>query len=184
MKAREPAAPVRASDAERDRVLQTLRDRSAEGRISPDTFVDRIDRALRARHRGELAGLVKDLPPRSRVTRALVDTVANLSGITARLRIAWRQSRPPKLRLPRDGTRPLSIGRAPHCDLVLSHPTVSRHHAALRRVGGDWEGDWEIVDLGSRNGVSVNGWRRREPTVVRPGDEVALGAVALRVCAP
>lgn len=169
--------PVRASDAERDRTLRTLRDRSAEGRISADTFVRRVDRALRARHQPELAGLVDDLPPRRRVARWIVDAVAGLSAFTARLEAAWREPRIPKLVLPADGSRPLVIGRAADCDLVLSHPTVSRHHAELRRRGEHWE----IVDLASRNGVRVNGWRRNEPTAVRNGDEVSFGAESVCV---
>ncbi|MFD0855549.1 DUF1707 domain-containing protein, partial [Actinomadura adrarensis] len=44
----QPSYPVRASDTERDRVLQELSERVAEGRISHETFERRVDQALRA----------------------------------------------------------------------------------------------------------------------------------------
>lgn len=53
---------VRASDAERDEAIDELRDRFAEGRLSQDTFLMRVDAALRAKDRAELSGLFADLP--------------------------------------------------------------------------------------------------------------------------
>lgn len=64
-----------------------------------------------------------------------------------------------------------SLGRSKECDCVLRDPNVSRRHAELRR--GE-TGDWQIVDLGSTNGVKVNG-RLVETSRLSPGDEVALG---------
>lgn len=43
----------------------------------------------------------------------------------------------------------VTIGRSPRCDLVLSAPSISRHHALLFEHGGEW---W-LVDTGSRTGV-------------------------------
>ncbi len=45
------------------------------------------------------------------------------------------------------------LGRSRECDCVLSDPNVSRRHAELRRGS---TGDWQIVDLGSTNGIKVN----------------------------
>ena len=61
-----PASPgyLRASDAERDRAVSALRQEFAEGRLSHETFMFRMSSALGARHRGQLAGLFADLPPR------------------------------------------------------------------------------------------------------------------------
>ena len=61
-----PTTPefLRASDAERDRAVSELRDEFAEGRLSHETFVYRMQSALDARNRGQLAGLFADLPPR------------------------------------------------------------------------------------------------------------------------
>ncbi|MGI9557755.1 MAG: FHA domain-containing protein, partial [Solirubrobacterales bacterium] len=39
----------------------------------------------------------------------------------------------------------------------------------------DQGGDWQIVDLGSTNGIKVNG-RRVDATRLAPGDDVMLGA--------
>jgi DUF1707 SHOCT-like domain len=58
-------APVRASDAERDRTAQTLSDAIALGRLTFDEGRERIGAALGARHRGELDELVADLPTES-----------------------------------------------------------------------------------------------------------------------
>lgn len=63
------------------------------------------------------------------------------------------------------------IGRSKQCDCVLRDPNVSRRHAELRRGS---TGDWQIVDLGSTNGVKVNG-RRVDSARLSPGDEVTLG---------
>jgi mRNA-degrading endonuclease RelE of RelBE toxin-antitoxin system len=48
----------------------------------------------------------------------------------------------------------MRIGRVPGNDLVLPHLDVSRHHAELRKTP---TGNYEIVDLGSHNGIYVNG---------------------------
>lgn len=77
----------------------------------------------------------------------------------------------PELCLPGATNRiELSIGRADDCDFVIDEPTVSRHHAVLRRTP---EG-WSLRDIGSTNGSRVNGWRIDE-AAVRPGDELAFG---------
>jgi hypothetical protein len=62
------------------------------------------------------------------------------------------------------------VGRSRGCDLVLDDPNVSRRHMEVRR---DRAG-WVAVDLGSTNGVKVNG-RRVEEAPLEPGDEIALG---------
>ena len=61
-----PASPefLRASDAERDHAVSELRNEFAEGRLSHETFMYRMQSALDARNRGQLAGLFTDLPPR------------------------------------------------------------------------------------------------------------------------
>jgi hypothetical protein len=53
---------MRASDAERERIAEVLREGLAEGRLSMDEFQDRLDSAYQARTRGELVPLVRDLP--------------------------------------------------------------------------------------------------------------------------
>ena len=59
-----------------------------------------------------------------------------------------------------------ALGRSKDCECVLDDPNVSRRHAELRRSPN---GDWQIVDLGSTNGVKVNG-RRVSSARLSPGD--------------
>ena len=66
------------------------------------------------------------------------------------------------------------VGRSRECDVVLSDPNVSRRHAELRRG----ENGWHVVDLGSTNGVKVNG-HRVEQMALRPGDRVTIGLTDL-----
>jgi Flp pilus assembly protein TadB len=54
---------VLASDADRDAVIDRLRDAAGEGRLQPEELEERVDAALRARTYGELGRLVADLPP-------------------------------------------------------------------------------------------------------------------------
>ncbi len=68
-----------------------------------------------------------------------------------------------------------TLGRDPGCDIALPTGTVSRFHAQLRREGDDLV----LKDLGSRNGVFVNGARVREARL-RSGDEIRLGKIAVR----
>ena len=64
-----------------------------------------------------------------------------------------------------------SLGRSRECDCVLADPNVSRKHAELRR---GTSGDWQVVDLGSTNGVKVNG-RPVDSARLSPGDQVQMG---------
>ena len=79
-----PTTPefLRASDAERDHAVSELRNEFAEGRLSHDTFMYRMQSALDARHRGQLAGLFTDLPPRR-------------PGLMARIKAILRGEPPP-----------------------------------------------------------------------------------------
>lgn len=169
----------RASDADRDRIIRTLRARSVEGRISHDTFVTRMDQALRARSRSELNDLVQDLPPAGGFGARLTTAVGTLSELVGRVRGAWRGSRLPSLPMPSGDRARVTIGRSADCDLLIPDPMVSRHHAELQRVGSQWM----LVDLGSSNGTRVNGWRVVEPVTVRLGDQVSFGRVSFRLSA-
>ena len=59
-----PDVILRASDEERDEAVSELGERFAEGRLSHDTFMHRMDEALGARDRRQLDGLFTDLPRR------------------------------------------------------------------------------------------------------------------------
>lgn len=53
---------LRASDADRERVAEILRDAVAEGRLAMEEFDERLDAAYKARTYGELEPLTADLP--------------------------------------------------------------------------------------------------------------------------
>ena len=176
---------LRASDAEREQVVSELRERFAEGRLSQDSFVDRMDAALRARERQELAGLLADMPASRRIADALTGGVASaIRETAARCQAAARQaarrwqtaSRPatrwPELLFPAGRERLFTIGRDGGCDLVLADVTVSRRHARLERDGDGWL----LEDLGSTNGTRLNGWLVSSQVPVRAGDQVSFGA--------
>jgi pSer/pThr/pTyr-binding forkhead associated (FHA) protein len=63
------------------------------------------------------------------------------------------------------------LGRSRECDCVLNDPNVSRRHAELKRGS---TGDWQIQDLGSTNGIKVNG-RQVDSARLTPGDQVQIG---------
>jgi hypothetical protein len=53
---------IRASDVDRDRTASLLREHLAAGRLSPEEFTERLDRAFAAKTVGEIDALLKDLP--------------------------------------------------------------------------------------------------------------------------
>ncbi len=68
------------------------------------------------------------------------------------------------------------LGRSQACTIRLDGPQVSGEHAVLRWTGAHWH----IQDLGSRNGVYVDGRRlgQDERAVVRAGAVIGLGTAA------
>jgi FhaA, N-terminal domain/FHA domain len=86
------------------------------------------------------------------------------------------------------GTRPLTIGRLPDCQLVLADPNVSRYHAEVRPVTGSASGaanndaarDYEVSDMGSTNGTKVNGIPLTAARALHEGDQITLGATTIR----
>lgn len=68
-----------------------------------------------------------------------------------------------------------TIGRSRDCDVVLDDANVSRRHAEVRPRGDGWI----VSDLGSTNGVAVNGVRIEQAQVLRPGDRVEVGTTTL-----
>jgi sigma-B regulation protein RsbU (phosphoserine phosphatase) len=67
------------------------------------------------------------------------------------------------------------IGRSPRCDVVIESPDVSREHA---RIFQDPFGRWIIEDLGSSNGILING-KRVEASAVVPGEPIVIGSFSL-----
>jgi hypothetical protein len=71
------------------------------------------------------------------------------------------------------------IGRSRDCDVVLADSNVSRRHAEIRPDG---RGGWAVTDLGSTNGVRVNGRpiAQGRPAPLQAGDELDIGTVDAR----
>lgn len=181
-------------------MIQVLKDSSAHGRLSQETFMARVDAALQAKDSDELAVLICDLPapPRRgpgrwwpadrrprwqarRTSRSAFSLLAaratgHGAALAGQMQAVWRGHGIPSLVLPR-GREVFTIGRAHDCDLPLTDMTVSRYHAELRREGDEWL----LVDIGSTNGTRANGWRVGSGFAVRPGDRVTFGAVTFRL---
>jgi hypothetical protein len=68
-----------------------------------------------------------------------------------------------------------TIGRSRDCDIVLDDVGVSRRHAEVR-PGVD---GWTIADLGSTNGVLLNGKLLGGSEPLQPGDRVELGSTKI-----
>jgi hypothetical protein len=77
-----------------------------------------------------------------------------------------------RLIVPPGGAR---IGRSRDCDVVLEDAGISRHHADVRPAA---EG-WALTDLGSTNGVCVNGEQLRGTRLLASGDRLELGSTEL-----
>ena len=69
----------------------------------------------------------------------------------------------------------LVVGRSRDCDIAVDDPNVSRRHAEIRHEDGAY---W-IVDLGSTNGITVDG-KRVERARLEPGPEILLGTTEVR----
>jgi hypothetical protein len=198
-----PTTPesLRASDAERDHAVGELRNEFVEGRLSHETFMYRMQTALDARHRGQLAGLFTDLPPRRPGAGKLMARIRAMLRTQQAAGPSYEQA-PPRISPPPHGWQgppapprgnpapPLAtpaplvfppgtgvrftIGRTRDCDLCLTDLSVSRMHALLIRR----EDGWVLSDLGSHNGTRLNGWLVREPVQVHAGDRVEFGSMA------
>ena len=69
------------------------------------------------------------------------------------------------------------VGRSSSCDVVLANPDVSRQHA---QIAFDDNVGWIVEDLGSTNGVIVNGGRVDGSLRLSNGDQIKLGPVSGR----
>ena len=76
--------------------------------------------------------------------------------------------------LPQD--RPVYVGRAESNDLVLRETSVSRRHAML---SPSLEGNWMVRDLGSANGIFLNGKNVKE-SPLKDSDVLNIGEYSLR----
>jgi hypothetical protein len=68
------------------------------------------------------------------------------------------------------------VGRHPLCNVRLDSLRVSRHHCCMTQV----KDEVEVVDLGSTNGIRING-ERVERGRLRTGDELSIAHIRYRL---
>jgi Domain of unknown function (DUF1707)/Cell wall-active antibiotics response 4TMS YvqF len=121
----QPAEPdgslVRASDADRDRVVEALAGASAEGRLTLEEYSERSDAALAARTLGDLSSLTADLPASSLPAVPHGDAAAVPEDITAVLGNESRKG--PWVVPPRMNVRSV-LG---DCHLEMHKATIGQH---------------------------------------------------------
>jgi hypothetical protein len=89
--------------------------------------------------------------------------------------------RPPRVLLSVGGRRLLvppaggTIGRSWDCEIVIDDTGVSRRHAEMRPTSDGWT----LADLGSTNGVLVNGRTLEGPQPLSAGDVIELGSTEI-----
>ena len=129
-----PAPDVRASDADRDRVIDVLRAATADGRLTADEFSERMAAALSSRTFGELAPLTADLvAPVSRAPEsAPVKDVIRIDQRGGSVRRDGRWVVPRRLEL-----------RSSWCDVWLDFTDAAITHDTLR------------IDLNMRGGSLI-----------------------------
>jgi Domain of unknown function (DUF1707) len=156
----EPSGPgeapeVRASDADRDRVVDVLRDAAADGRLTVDEFDERMEAALSARTLGQLAPLTADLaagpgaPARPGAAAAPPSDVIRIDQRYGSVQRAGHWMVPQRLQL-----------RAAWCDVTLDFTDAVITYDTLS------------IDMNMRGGSLV--------LVTRPGVVVDAGSLRVR----
>ncbi|MBI2377469.1 MAG: FHA domain-containing protein [Deltaproteobacteria bacterium] len=67
------------------------------------------------------------------------------------------------------------IGRSPECEITIDDQNASRRHGLVKRTMHGFT----VQDLGSKNGVLVNGVRISEAKELKDGDEIQLGGTKI-----
>lgn len=71
----------------------------------------------------------------------------------------------------------LALGRLPDCEVNLNHPTVSRLHAGIRQI----DGDYYLFHLSPSNSTTLNGKLVEEKAALADGDTIQIGPFFLSV---
>ena len=173
----EPSGPgvspgVRASDADRDRVVDVLRAAAGDGRLTGDEFDERLEAALSSRTLGELAALTADLtggPGRSSVATAQAEDVMRINKHGGSVRCTGRWVVPRRLEL-----------RSSSCDVGLdfANAVITRDTV---RIDMDVRGGSLILLVGPGTVVDADSLTVRH-TCVAVGPSAEPGApVVFRV---
>jgi FHA domain/Domain of unknown function (DUF1707) len=200
---------VRASDAERDEAIHELRERFAEGLLSHDTFLYRMDVALQAKDRADLSSLFADLrepdrpeprprepdPPESGRPGSDRPASGRRPGVGRLIRARLAQARRAAAIALGGSSLPSAPARPPQLCLP---PQTSSTFTIGREVACDFtladlsvsrwharlhreEDRWLLCDLGSTNGTRLNGWRVTTEVPVQAGDRVTFGSITFVV---
>ena len=103
--------------------------------------------------------------------RDLAQKIALRRRRTTAAELTFKRGKGAEVRIPLERTETV-IGRDPVCDIVLStEKAASARHARIRRGPG---GFYEVEDLGSTNGVFVDGERVEKMTLL-DGDSFQIG---------
>jgi pSer/pThr/pTyr-binding forkhead associated (FHA) protein len=105
--------------------------------------------------------------------RSLAPPVVGSEGLRRRVWLHFQEQR--DFELPVGVT---IVGRGEGCHLIIDDPLVSRRHACFVVD----EREITLKDLGSTNGVLVNGTPVEEQQVVVPGDQITIGRHHAEVC--
>ncbi len=152
---------IRASDADRDRVIADLREHTAVGRLTLEEFSERAERAVAARSLAELEELGRDLPPALPATRP-ARRPKRLTGV-----VFGRMQQTGRWRLPRRAIAFVVFG---DCDVDLRQAALSGPVASITAFVLFGNIDFYVpegveVDLG---GLAVFGHRREWGTDLPP----------------
>jgi hypothetical protein len=170
---------VLAAGKSRREIARTLSTARANGLLSEDTFLRRVDQLQGAvlidptRFVGDLNLRSRREAWRARATRAMTQSLGAITRATGTV------PPPPGTLLALDWTGAqgeLLIGRHLDCDVVFPDTSVSRFHARLRFRGGRWI----LQDLESTNGTTLNG-ERVGRSELRAGDVIAIGTQRLTI---
>lgn len=69
-----------------------------------------------------------------------------------------------------------TVGRNPDCTISLDFHGVSRRHFTIEVT----DGEVTLNDLGSANGTYLNNQKLTDPTVLKRGDVIKIGAIAMK----
>jgi FHA domain len=165
--------PMLPPGSHRQRLASTLNAAYAEGVLSENTLVHRLE-LLFGSPLVDPDSVIGDLGTR-RVRSVWATSLDRVK--LALKRAAGASSYPALLALDWEGGgEELVIGRHPSCDIVLAGPAVSRRHARLTFR----DGAWILQDLGSTNGTIVNSARVGR-CKLNTGDRLVIGDEQLLV---
>ncbi len=72
-------------------------------------------------------------------------------------------------------SRETSVGCLKDCDIILTYPTVARHHAVIKCA----RDSWYIIPVSADAPVFVNATRVEKQAVITAGDRITLGKIDL-----